>query len=102
MTSNKFKTKRYQRKENIQSSHGLNKGHGSKIHVGSWVQQEIPEEGLRTYRPKHCVYNNQDEDNSLKTLNDNNPELSLPLIQNAPVLFMIGGTLIITVTIVGN
>ena len=46
--------------------HGLNKGRGSKLRV----QQETPEEGRRTYRPKCCEYNNNDEDNSPKTLND--------------------------------
>ena len=43
----------------------------SKFHVGSQVRQ-TPEEGWRTYRPKRCGYNNKDEDNSLKTLNDKN------------------------------
>ena len=43
---------------------GLNKGHGSKFHVGSQVQ-ETPEEGQRTHRPK-CEYN-KFEDSSLKT-----------------------------------
>ena len=49
--------------------HTLNKGCGSKFHVGSQVQQ-TPEEGWRTYRPKRCEYKNKDEDNSLKTLNN--------------------------------
>ena len=48
----------------------LNKGRGSKFLVGSQVQQETPEEGRRTYRPKRSEYNNKDEDNSPKTLND--------------------------------
>ena len=48
---------------------GLNKGCGSKFCVGSWVQQ-TPEKGRRTYQPKHCEYNNKDEDNSPKNLND--------------------------------
>ena len=51
--------------------HGLNKGHGSKSHVGSQIRQ-TPEEGRKTYRLKHCEYNNKDEDNSPKTLNDKN------------------------------
>ena len=51
---------------------GLNKGFGSKFRVGSQVQQETPEEGQRTYRPKHCEYNNKDEDKRLNTLNDRN------------------------------
>ena len=50
-------------------SHGFNKGCSSKFHEGSRVQQ-TPNEGWRTYRPKHCGNNNKDEDNSLKTLND--------------------------------
>ena len=50
---------------------GFNKGCSSKFCVGSWVWQ-TPEEGRRTYRPKHCGNNNKDEDNSLKTLNDKN------------------------------
>ena len=34
-----------------------------------------PEEGQRTYHPKHCG-NNKDEDNSPKTLNDKNQQAS--------------------------
>ena len=49
---------------------GLNKGRSSKFRKGSRVQQ-TPEEGRRTYRPKHCGNNNKDEDNSPKNLNDN-------------------------------
>ena len=49
----------------------LNKGCGSKFYAGSWVWR-TPEEGYRTYWPKHCEYNNKDEDNSPKTLNDKN------------------------------
>ena len=37
--------------------------------VGSRVRQ-TPEEGRRKYWPKRCEYNNKDEDNSPKTLND--------------------------------
>ncbi len=40
---------------------GFNKGRSSKFH-----------EGRRTYRPKHCGNNNKDEDNSPKTLNEQN------------------------------
>ena len=40
------------------------------------VQQEIAEEGRRTYRPKRCEYNNKDEDNSPRTLNDKNHQAS--------------------------
>ena len=48
---------------------GFNKGGSSKFRVGSRVRQ-TPEEGWRTYRPKRCGNNNEDEDNSPKTLND--------------------------------
>ena len=48
---------------------GFNKGHSLKFHEGYRVRQ-TPEEGWRTYRPKHCGNNNKDEDNSPKTLND--------------------------------
>ena len=51
--------------------HGLNKGCGLKFHVDSRVQQETPEKGRRTYQPKCCEYN-KDEDNSLKNLNNKN------------------------------
>ena len=50
---------------------GFNKGRSLKFREGSRVRQ-TPEEGQRTYRPKHCGNNNKDEDNSLKTLNDKN------------------------------
>ena len=50
---------------------GFNKGHSSMFRAGSRVQQ-TPEEGWRTYWPKHCGNNNKDENNSLKTLNDKN------------------------------
>ena len=46
----------------------FNKGHSSKFHEGFRVQQ-TPEAGQRTYRPK-CCRNNKDEDNNPKTLND--------------------------------
>ena len=52
-------------------SQGLNKGRGSKFRVDSRVRQ-TPKEGRRTYWPKRCEYNNKDEDNSPKTLNDKN------------------------------
>ncbi len=52
--------------------HGFNKGHSSKFCVGSQVQQ-TPEEGRKTYRPKRCG-NNKDEDNSPKNLNDKNKQ----------------------------
>ena len=50
---------------------GFNKGRSSKFRVGSQVWQ-TPEEGRRTYRPKHYGNNNKDEDNSPKSLNDKN------------------------------
>ena len=51
--------------------HGFNKGCSSKLRVGSQVRQ-TPEEGWRTYPLKHCRNNNNDKDNSPKTLNDKN------------------------------
>ena len=45
---------------------GFNKGRISKFREGSRVRQ-TPEEGRRTYRPKRCG-NDKDEDNSPKTL----------------------------------
>ena len=50
--------------------HRLNKGRGLKFRVGCRIQQEAPEKDQRTYQPKRCEYNNKDEDNSSKTLND--------------------------------
>ena len=49
----------------------FNKGRSSKFCESSQIQQ-TPEEGQRTYRPKHCRNNNKEEDNSPKTLNDKN------------------------------
>ena len=46
---------------------GFNKGQSSKFCEGSRIQL-TPEEGRRTYRPKCCGDN--DEDNSPKTFND--------------------------------
>ena len=54
---------------------GFNKGRSSKFRVGSRVRQ-TPEEGQKTYRPKRCGNNSEDEDNSLKTLNDKNHQTS--------------------------
>ena len=51
--------------------HG-NPQHGSMFHEGSWVWQDTHEEGQRTHQQKLCEYNNKDEKNSLKTLNDKN------------------------------
>ena len=56
--------------------HGLDKRCDPKFCVGFQVQQETPEEGWRTYWSKHCEYNNKNEDNSPKTLNDKNREAS--------------------------
>ena len=50
---------------------GFNKGHSSKFREGSRVRQ-TPEEGRRIYRPKRFGNSSKDEDNSPKTLNDNN------------------------------
>ena len=54
---------------------GFNKGRSSKFCESSRVRQ-TPEEGRRTYRPKHCGNNNKDEENSPKTLNDKNQQAS--------------------------
>ena len=53
---------------------GFNKGRSSKFREGSRVPQ-TSEEGRRTYRPKRCG-NNKDEDNSPKNLNDKNQQAS--------------------------
>ncbi len=44
--------------------------------VGSSQVQQTPEEGQRTYQPKRCGNNKEDEDNSPKTLNDKNHQAS--------------------------
>ena len=54
---------------------GFNKGRTSKFRVGSRVRR-TPEEGQRTYWPKRCGNNNQDESNSPKALNDKNHQAS--------------------------
>ena len=54
---------------------GFNKGRRQKFRVGSRVR-ETPEEGGRTYQPKHCGNNNKDEDNSPETLKDKNHQAS--------------------------
>ncbi len=46
---------------------GFNKGRSSKFRESSRVRQ-TPEEGRRTYRPKHSGNNNKDENNSPKPL----------------------------------
>ena len=55
--------------------HGFNKGRSSMFREGSRVRQ-TPEEGSRTYRPKRCGNNNNDEHNSPKTLKDKNHQAS--------------------------
>ena len=57
----------------------FSKGRSLKFHEGSRVQQ-TQEEGRRTYRPKLCGNNNKNEDNSPKTLNDENEYFYLLLI----------------------
>ena len=47
----------------------------SKFCVGSWVWQETLE-GQMIYQPKRFEYNNKDEDDNLKTLNDKNHQAS--------------------------
>ena len=42
----------------------LNKWFSFKFSVGSQVRQETPEEGRKTYQPKHCENKNEDEENS--------------------------------------
>ena len=55
--------------------HGFNEGHSSKFRVSSRFRQ-TPEEGRMTYQPRRCGNNNKDEDNSLKTLNNNSHQAS--------------------------
>ena len=50
--------------------HGLDKGFSLTFCVGSQVQHDTPEEGLRTYWPKCGEFNY--EDNSLDILSDKN------------------------------
>ena len=59
----------------------LNKGRSSKFHEDYRVRQ-TPEEGQRTYRPKCRRNNNKHEDNSPKTLNDENIKLRLRNLDN--------------------
>ena len=49
--------------------------------VVSRVRHETPEAGQRTYRPKRCVYNNQDEVNSPNIQNEEtNPSFTSYLL----------------------
>ena len=50
--------------------HGFNKGRSSKNGAGS-RDCKTPEEGRKTYRPKSCG-NNKNDDNSQKTHDDKN------------------------------
>ena len=43
-----------------------------QIRGSVWDSAWTPEKGQRTYRPKHCDYNNEDEINSPNVLIDNN------------------------------
>ena len=43
---------------------------GPRVREGSRARQEIPEEGRRTHRPKRCIDNNEDEDNSPNNTNN--------------------------------
>ena len=54
----------------------LNKRHGSKFRIGYRVRQETPQVGRRTHQQKRREYNNKDEDNSPKTLNEENHQAS--------------------------
>ena len=58
----------------ISYSCGINKVCGSKFPLGSLVRQ-IHEEGRIAYRPNPFQYNNKDDDNNLKTLNNKNDVL---------------------------
>ena len=62
----------YGKRNQSKRSRGINKVRSSKFCVGSQVRQETPEEDQRTHRSKRCEYNNKDEDNSRKILNDKN------------------------------
>ena len=79
---------------------GFKKGRSSKFPQDSRVQQ-TPEDGQKTYWLKRCGNNNEDEDNSPKTLNDKNHQaLSQKFSQLRNVLFCLGWVGFIS-TIVG-
>ena len=65
---------------------GFNKGRRSKFREGSRVRQTT-EEGRRTYQPKHCGNNNEDENNSPKNLNDKNQQASSQKFRQLMLLF---------------
>ena len=50
---------------------GSNKGFSWRFCVGSRVRHKTPEEGRKTYRLKHCDYNNKNEVSSLNILSNN-------------------------------
>ena len=60
---------------------GLNKGFGSRFCVGTRVRHETPEEVRRTYEPKRCEYNNDDEDNSPNILRENGLVINRVLVR---------------------
>ena len=64
----------------------LNKGLGSKFRGGSRLRQEIPEEGRRAHRPKHCTDNNGDEDNSPNNPNNTNQQASSQKFREIPFI----------------
>ena len=50
---------------------------GSRVRQkGSRLRQETPEEGRRVHRPKRCICNNKNEDNSSNTLDNINYQAS--------------------------
>ena len=76
----------------------LNKGDGSKFRVGSWVQQETPEEGRGRYRSNRCEYNKKDEDNSPKNLKYNFFKLfSFSSKEHIPNVFLLKSNLSILI-----
>ena len=67
---------------------GLNKGRGSKLHVGSRIRQETPKEGRRTYRPKRWEYNNKDQNSCLKNMKDKYHKVSSKKFWQLTYLFL--------------
>ena len=66
---------------------GFNKERNSKFREGSRIRQ-TPEEGRRTYWPKHCGNNNKDEDNSPKTLNDKKQVICLKVFNDIVINYV--------------
>ena len=54
---------------------GSNKRFRSRFRADFRVRHETPEQGRRTYRPKHCEYNNKDEVSSPDILSNENNNL---------------------------